>query len=216
MKTFKNLLLLLATLFSSCAVNRTLTLNNVELNPAYSDYHSVLIVVQEKRQPVLQGQQKTSWCGRNGIYNIQTESGKPLSAEFTETIVTALKKKGNQVESLTVDMRMDIDSLTRLYASTKKEERLVLITINHWETNCTALFSSMRYEVISGFTMTVFDQSGKLMATADVSDTKIAEQGAGLNMKVLQKLANVALEEQMKKLFNTPDIKASLQRTTIQ
>jgi transcriptional regulator of acetoin/glycerol metabolism len=74
----------------------------------------------------------------------------------------------------------------------------------------------MRYEVISGFTMTVFDQSGKLMATADVSDTKISEQGAGLNMKVLQNLANVVLEEQMKKLFNTPDIKASLQRTTIQ
>lgn len=216
MKTFKNLLLLLVLLFSSCAVNRTLTLNNVELNPAYSDYHSVLIVVQEKRQPVLQGQQKVSWCGRNGIYNIQTESGKPLSTEFTETIVTALKKKGNQAESLIVDMRTDVDSLARLYSGTRKEERIVLITIKNWETNCTPLFSSMRYEVISSFTMTVFDQSGKAMATAEASDTKIAEQGAGLNMKVLQNLANVALEEQMKKLFNTPDIKASLQRTTIQ
>lgn len=215
MKTFRSSLLLLLLLCSSCAVNRTLTLNNVPVHPTYSDFHSILLIVQEGREPVLRHQQKPSWCGRNGIYNIQTESGKPVSTEFTQSIMSSLKSKGNSVETILVGMKMDVDSLVNIYAS-RPEERLVFITIKKWETNCTALWSSMRYEVISGFTISVYDRSGKLLASDEVNDTNIKEQGAGLNMKVMQSQASAVLDEQINKLLNKREVKASLQRTTLQ
>jgi len=217
MKTFKSLLLLLSILlFSSCAVNRTLTLNNVQINPPYTNLYSILLIVQENRDQVLFQHQKPSWCGRNAIYNIQTESGKPVSTEFSETIMSSLTTRGNSVETLTVGVRTNLDSLVTLFTNQNKEERLVYITIDNWETNCTALFSTMRYEVISGFTIRVYDHAGKLLATEEANDVNIKEQGAGLNMKVLQNLASSTLNAEINKLLDKPEVKASLQRNLLQ
>ncbi len=198
-------------LFGGCAINRKISFSNVNLNPGYSNMTSMLLAVQDQRDQVIRLGQKTSWCGRNGVYNIQSESGKPVSFEFAQIISRAILKDGNKVESIALGVRSDIDSLVKAFRG-KSEDRLLVLTIKNWETNCTALFSSMRYEVTVSLELKVYDRSGNLVADEESADTRLKEQGMGLNMAVLQALAESTLQEQIKKLFNKDKIKTNIER----
>lgn len=212
MKTKIGLIPMVALLlFSGCAINRKINFSNVNLNPGYSNMTSMLLVVQDQRDQVIRLGQKTSWCGRNGIYNIQSESGKPVSYEFAQIIGKAISKEGNKVEAIALGVRSDIDSLVKAFPK-RSEDRLLVLTIKNWETNCTSLFSSMRYEVTVNLELKVYDRSGNLVADEESADTKLKEQGMGLNMAVLQALAESTLQEQIKKLFNKDKIKTTIER----
>jgi len=212
MKTINSFVLMaVLLLFSSCAVNRKISFENVNVNPGYHHGLPILLVVQDQRNQVVRLGQKTSWCGRNGVYNIQTASGKSVSYEFAEVIGKSLSKEGMTPNKIILGIHSDPDSLVKEFPK-KSEGRLLILTIKNWETNCTALFSSMRYEATVGLELKVYDKAGNLIADEESADTQLKEQGMGLNMKILQALAESTLQDQINKLFRKEKVKLNIEK----
>lgn len=202
-------------LLSSCAVGRKLSFENSPADPGYKPAGKVALVFQDKREEVLNGKEKQSFCGHvyGGYaiaYNVQTQSGKPLSQDFSLALQKSLQDKGVPVTVYTIEPAEDIQKVTEQFIQSGYD-KLLCFTITRWESRCTSNFANMRYEANGGFVLKVMDKNGTTLAEQDVKDQLVREQGAGVNMKVLQAEGDQLFKQLMQQLLNHEKIKSTLQ-----
>lgn len=205
---------ILAWALSSCAVGRKLSFENSLTDPGYKPTGKIAIVFQDKRPDVLSGKEKPSFCGHayGGYaiaYNVQTESGKPLAQDFSQAMQKTLEQKGVPVTVYTLEPTGDDKTIINQFQQSGYD-KMLCFEITRWESRCTANFANMRYEANGGFMLKVIDKSGTVLAQQEIKDQLIREQGAGLNMKVLQEEADELFKKLMQDLMNHEKIKAVL------
>jgi len=205
---------LLLMYFSGCAVGRKMSYENKEVKPDYTITKSILTSFQDKRPEVLAGSEKQSWCGHMNStaqipYNMQTESGRPLAEEFTNSMASSFSKQGVSAAGLVVDMNTKADSILQVFTSGDKE-RLVMFTLNKWESSATPRFSDIHYEVFFNIDLKVYDKSGTLLASSNVHDNVFKNQDMAVNLKRLQAMADEVFITQVRALLNDEAVKASL------
>jgi hypothetical protein len=205
---------ILIWMLSSCAVGRKLSFENSLTDPGYKPSGKIAIVFQDKRPDVLTGKEKPTFCGHamGGYaiaYNVQTESGKPLAQDFSQSIQKTLEQKGVPVTIYTIEPTGDEKNIIAQFANSGYD-KLLFFDITRWESRCTANFSNMRYEANGGFTLKVIDKNGTMLAQQEIKDQLVREQGAGLNMKVLQAEADDLFKKLMQDLMTHEKIKPVL------
>lgn len=208
-------LALITLLVSGCVVGRKLSFDNSIASIGYTPAGKIAVAFQDKREVILNGKEKESFCGHmyGGYaiaYNVQTESGKAVAEDFSQSVKKTLEHKAVPVTVLTITPTGDNKALIDIFQK-GGYDKLLLYTINTWESRCTALFSKMRYETNSWFTLTVIDKTGNTLALHDAKDILIKEQGAGASVKVLQAVADECFKKQMQELWNNEKIKMALQ-----
>jgi hypothetical protein len=217
MKKISHLLtgIALIAMFASCAVGRKMSYENKEVKPGYTTTKTLQVGFLENREAVLAGKEKPSFCGHLSStaqieYNMQTESGKPLVDEFTGSVAGSLTKLGVQATPVFIPLRRPADSVIAMFAASGRD-RLLIFTVNQWESRATPKFSSILYQVRYGIDVKVYDQSGTLMATAEVHDIfEKDDPDLATSVKKLQSVSEEVFREQMKILFNKENIKAAL------
>jgi hypothetical protein len=217
MKTIFNLLsgVALVAMFASCTVGRKMSYENKEVTPGYTTTKTLQVGFLENREAVLSGKEKPSFCGHLNStaqidYNMQTESGKPLVDEFTGSVAGSLTKLGVQATPVIIPLRRPVDSVIVAFSASGRD-RLLLFTLNQWESRGIPKFTTILYQVRYAIEVNVYDQSGKLMATAEVHDVFEKEDSdLATSVKKLQTLSEDIFREQMRILFNKENVKASL------
>ncbi|HLO81067.1 MAG TPA: hypothetical protein VK166_08920 [Chitinophagaceae bacterium] len=192
-----------------------MSFENKNINPDYSTAKAMIVGFQDNRAYVLDRKQLPSFCGQMKStaqipYNIQTQSGKPLAVEFTNSVVGSLAKLGIKAQPMTIGLNTQQDSILAQFNRTDAE-RLVYFNIKQWESNMTPRVVDIRYDVTWELIISVYDRMGNLLATKSTVDRMTTEepQLAG-SQKFLQQTADKVFVAQVKALLNDPGVKASL------
>ena len=157
-------LLLLISILSGCAVGNKHAYHDIEAKTTLKTEKSVSVATLDQREYVTSGQSQPELVGmqRGGFgnpFDVLTESGRPLSNEFTRAITKALESNGIKVLALeTKPSKAAQTAMAELVASAG--ERLLLLTGKEWIGD-----SQINTEVRYNLLLTVTDQSGKTLAT---------------------------------------------------
>ncbi len=210
------ILMSFALFMSSCAVNRHLNFSGKAAGPGYLTGKPAWIAVQDKRTAVLNGKEKTSWCGHNYSmaqisYNIQTNNGRALADEFAELIARSYSMQGASAHVLYVYPEQSTDSLLHAYQAAGNG-LLLLLEIREWESKATPGFSTIRYEQLYDLKLTALDENGQSLASGEVHGTYSEKEGAITNMAHLQEIADHVLRSQVEALFNEASIRTLIAR----
>ena len=176
----------------------------------------------DNRALVKKGQLPPSVCGdftysvKN--YRIETKSGKPLAEEFTFAVTESLRKNGVDAEPLYIPPGAIPDSAIRAFMSGGRE-RLLFFLVNEWASSWHPSSVSAIYEVRYDIESRVFDQSGRLLASAFVRDVKKHEHtdiGTVMllqppwSIRRMQEFSDSMFRVQIRALFNDENIRSSL------
>jgi len=203
-------LLLLVSILSGCAVGNKHAYHDVEAKATVKTEKSVSVATLDQREYVISGQSQPELVGmqRGGFgnpFDVLTESGRPLSSEFTRAITKTLERNGIKV--LAVETRPAKDSrsaMAELIASAG--ERLLLLSIKEWIGD-----SQINTEVRYNLQLTVTDHSGKTLAAKTYSGVRNLGGSQfnppGHSKEVMPKAFRDAVEY----LLNSREISAALQ-----
>ena len=213
--TFYTIAIFFLLFVTGCVVGRKLSFDNSTSDLSYTPSGKIAIVFQDKREQILSGAEKQSFCGHMYAgyaiaYNVQTESGNPVAEDFAKSIQKTLSQKNVLSNTFNIAPTGDMIELMKQFQQSGYD-KLLLFTINRWESRCTALFSKMRYETNAYFTLQVIDKNANTLASQEVKDILVREQGAGASVKVLQSVADECFKKQMQDLLNNDKIQAVLQ-----
>jgi hypothetical protein len=206
----------IVVLSSGCAVNRTLQFNNLTVSPGYRSSQNITVAFQDKREDVLSGKRKQTYCGQflstaQIGYNVNTESGKTLAQDFAQSIKNSLEPAGMKASVMDIAINDDSSVWMKNFTSSNTN-RLLMVTIKRWEAISTPLFVDIKYEVFYDLSVKVYNKEGALLATAGRRDVHMQKEGQlSATVKKLQSIANEIFIREMNALLNEPAIKAALQ-----
>lgn len=201
---------------SGCAVNRTLQYSNLSVSPSYRTDKTVMIAFQDKREDVLSGKRKETFCGQLFStaqigYNINTESGKTLAQDFAQSFKSSFDAAGIRTQVMDI-AKADEEAVWMKAFTSSNAERLLKITINKWEARGTPLFVDIRYELFYDFTLSVYNKEGTLLASSNRKDNHMQKEGQlSITMKKMQEISNDFFTREMNAMLNEDKIKAALQ-----
>ncbi len=161
----------LALILGGCAIGRTYSYDNASLSLAgVSSSGPVAVGVQDARPYVTSGNKPEKFVGlmRGGFgnpFDVNTQSGGPLSVEMREAIVKALKNKGIAASGVTLSPSEPPARVKRSLMDSKAR-KLVLVTLNEWKSD-TLMNTSLHFDV----TLKVLDANGEQLATNTIKGT---------------------------------------------
>jgi hypothetical protein len=191
-----------------------MTYENKAMDLGFSPSKTAAIVFQDKREEVLTGKEKPSFCGHSNSsmqisYNIQTNSGKPLADEFAFSVTSSYNKSNVFASALLVNMNTSADSAQQVFKA-GNTERLLYFTIYKWESRAMPLVINIRYEVICKLELKLYDKRGELLASNTVQDIVVKEQGAATSMKKMQEMADDVFSKQVRLLLSKEEVRKNL------
>ena len=157
-----------SVVLGGCAFGRTYSYSDASVNipNAASGSGSVALAVQDRRPYVLSGNKPEKFVGlmRGGFgnpFDVNTQSGGPLSTEIRDSLARSLKAKGYNVTAVNVDPReSSTDARRRLAGSASKA---VLVTLNEWKSD-TMMNTAIHYDA----SIAVLGPKGEELATNSV------------------------------------------------
>jgi hypothetical protein len=164
--------------------------------------------VQDQRVYILSGDKSAAFVGlsRGGFgnpFNVETESGKPLSDDFAKAVSRALSKKGVQVTEINVPIRMDQADVIK--SLTQSGNKAVFISIKEWKSD-TYQNTSLNYDI----QVQVIDKSGKVVAKKSIAGNENLG-GDFINPPGhAKKVIPPAFQNKLEQLFSDPDISKNL------
>jgi len=160
MRTWIGLLVVLVT--SGCAVgNKHTYAGTAQL--AVQGSRSVAVATEDVRPYVVSKEKTPDFVGlqRGGFgnpFDVRTESGKPLSDDFSATIARSLEGKGFKATVVAVAPGAPVPEPRSLVAKAGAE-RLALVTLDEWRSD-----TFMNVGLSYSMTLRVFDASGQELA----------------------------------------------------
>ncbi len=207
--------LLIAFLFTSCAVNRKVSYDTIKTDIVANANFTYSIATHDQREVVLNGNRDEKFVGymRSGVaiaYPIGTESGKNFSDDFSVVIKNSLNESGNQAQIIQTrysDTKQKI--LNSLVNS--QSDRLLLFTVTKWRSDSKPNGMLYGTEVIWSLLVEIFNNKGELLASnsTDGIDPDL-DLGMSGSIKKIQKTVNNKFKEKINLLLNKPDIKEAL------
>ncbi|HWA42544.1 MAG TPA: hypothetical protein VHA10_04985 [Hypericibacter adhaerens] len=201
---------LAALLLSACAVGNQHDYTTAMPQLTAQGSSSVVVAVQDQRPYILDHDKKENFCGlyRGGFgnpFDITTLSKNPLSMDFRNTIVAALKSKGFSADPVeTALASSDQEAKQALLAAAK--DRALLLVIKEWKSD-TYFNTGLLYDV----TLTVLDRSGGILA-----ESKIGAAKDNLGPAALPRDARIAVakayQTKLEALLNDPKVVEALQQ----
>ncbi len=204
------LIVLAAVALSGCAVGNKHVYNDVEVKTSAKTAKSVSVASLDQREYVLSGQSTPDFVGmqRGGFgnpFNVLTASGRPLTAEFTTAVKTALERNGARVFSVeTKPAKGSQPAMADLVASAG--DRLLLLSIREWVGD-SQINTEVRYDLL----LTVADSGGKTLATKTYAGTRNLGGSQFNPPGHAKEVMPKAFREAIETLLNSPEIITALQ-----
>lgn len=199
---------LCALTMAGCAVGNKHNYSDATPNLKGTQGNKLDLGVQDQRVYVLSGDKPASFVGlsRGGFgnpFNVETESGQPLSDDFSKAVTRALSKKGVQVTEINVPIRMDQAEVIKKL--TQAGNKAVFISIKEWKSD-TYQNTSLNYDV----QIQVIDKSGKVVAKKSIAGNENLG-GDFINPPGhAKKVIPPAFQARIEQLFSDPDIASHL------
>ena len=189
---------------SGCAVGNKHNYSDASPNLKGTQGNKLDLGVQDQRVYILSAEKTPAFVGlsRGGFgnpFNVETESGKPLSDDFTKVVSRALTKKGVQVTAINIPLRMDQSDVIKNL--TQSGNKAVFISIKEWKSN-TYQNTSLNYDI----QVQVIDKSGKVVAKKSI----VGNENLGGDFinppGHAKKVIPPAFQAKLEQLFSDPDI----------
>ena len=141
--------------------------------------------------------------GFGNPFNVETESGNPLSDDFSKAVAKALSKKGVQVTEVSIPLRMDQSDVIKNL--TQSGNKAVFITIKEWKSD-TYQNTALNYDV----QIQVIDKTGKVVAKKSISGSENLG-GDFINPPGhAKRVVPPAFQSKLEQLFSETDISSHL------
>ncbi len=204
---------ILATMFlfsiSACAIG-----NKYAMHSAHPNLHSkaegeVGVAALDKRSFIVNSDKEPNFIGlqRGGYgnpFDVETQSGRPLSSDIVNALSKALQKTGFEAKPVYTDHSQTVLEVKNILMK-KEADRLLLLTIYQWKSD-TMVNVGLYYNL----EIKVFSKEGKELAEKRIQ----GEDDLGGNFINPPSHATTvvpkALKEKLKVLLMSPEIKASL------
>ncbi len=169
-RVLKGCLLSLAAvvLLSGCAVGNKHSYHDAMVLFDVEAASMVAVAAQDRRPYVLSGAKTPDFVGlqRGGFgnpFDVTTQSGKPLSTDFTESVVRSLVQGGAKAVPISIAPSLNRE---RAIAELRRSgaEKLLLLQLNEWKSdtfNNTALIYDVKAYVC--------DSTGEIIAESEIS-----------------------------------------------
>jgi hypothetical protein len=203
------LLVALLSVLVGCATGNTYQYANTV--PALQTQSSkpLALAVLDQRSYILNKDKIQAFVGlqRGGFgnpFDVTTVSGRPLAADMTQSLASALRHRGMQVKELLVEpASQDGEALKALLAA--GQERAVLLCLREWKSD-TMVHVALRYDL----NLAVYDTTGKLLANQNLRGEKDLG-GSMMNAPAhARQVIPVGYKQRMEELFALPEIDAAL------
>ena len=200
--------LLSILVISGCAVGNKHNYSDATPNIKGTQGNKLELGVQDQRVYILSGDKPASFVGlsRGGFgnpFNVETESGNALSADFSKAVLKALEKKGVQVTEINIPPQMNQADVVKNL--TQSGNKAVFISIKEWKSD-TYQNTSLNYDI----QVQVIDKSGKILAKNSISG-KDNLGGDFINPPgYAKKAVPPAFQAKLEQLFSDPDIASNL------
>jgi hypothetical protein len=205
-----SLLLLIIVLFSGCSGKRySMTLTRPKTD--FKHPGSVLILCQDKRPFVLNGEKKSAYVGRkfNGVgipVSTYTRSGKALPEEIGEKIGASLADNGFYVKVSRLEPVADFNPAEPSY-DPAKYDRIILLVVDMFREE-----SFAEIDFLWNFHLKIFDDRGETLAQAgskgvrewNPSSIPMVTSGGA------QRAINMQTDTILSQMLNEADIKQAL------
>lgn len=132
---------------------------------------SVAVAAVDRREYLIKGEVKPNYVGltRSGFgipYRVGTKSGAPLAQDLGQSIAESLNASGYTAQDVTGFPIVDPLAAKAKLLSVPAD-RHILVTVSKWESD-----TLVRTELVTDISISVFDKSGKLLATKSFADAK--------------------------------------------
>lgn len=205
----------LIIVLAGCAFGKKMTFENKEIDAGTTVYKPVAVAFHDQRPEVLSGREKPSYCGHSNStgqigYNIQTASGKPLAAEFTNALVASLTKRQITAEAMMVTHTQPADSILLTFKNGKME-RLLFFTIALWDATMRPKFSTIEYEVVYDLDLKVYDREGTMLANGHSKNFwRVEDPDLATSNNKLQRYADSVFVREIRSLLKDPKVQESV------
>jgi hypothetical protein len=156
-------------LLGGCAFGRTYSYSDTAINlpRAAGGSGTIGLAVQDRRPYVLSGNKSERFVGlmRGGFgnpFDVNTQSGGPVSIEVRDALAKALTAKGYAVNPVAIDAR-EANTDVRRRLTSSGGGKTVLVTLNEWKSD-TMMNTDIHYDVH----LTVLGPRGEELATNSV------------------------------------------------
>jgi hypothetical protein len=189
---------------SGCAVGNKHNYSDSSPNIKGTQGNKLDLGVQDQRVYVLSGDKPQTFVGlsRGGFgnpFNVETESGNPLSDDFSKAVSKSLSKKGVKVTEVNVPLRMDQAEVIKNL--TQAGNKAIFISIKEWKSD-TYQNTSLNYDI----QVQVIDKSGKVVAKKSIAGNENLG-GDFINPPGhAKKVIPPAFQAKLEQLFSDPDI----------
>lgn len=198
---------LLVSFTTGCAIGNRYDYQQIDISLPVKGSGVVGLGVVENRGYVVSGNKGPDFIGlqRGGFgnpFDVTTDSGKPLVDDMSTSLTNALTRSGFTVERLTVTSQDASAVATAVNAG--GYDRNIILTVNEWKTDV-----MMRIKLVFDLELQIMDKQGKLIASNSLKGEEVIGGGGfeGSNAET----AASAFEAKIGRLFNTPEVKASLE-----
>ena len=192
----------------ACAVGNTQDFATAVPEIQAQGNRSVAVAVQDRRPYVRSAEKGADFVGmmRGGFGNpwdITTESKRPMAADLTDAVMSALKKHGYQVTPVTVAPAQNAVQAQEAVSAAKRD-RALLIAVDELKSD-TYLNTKVDYDL----KLSVYDSAGKLLADTAVTGSDAV--GSAATHADIRKNVLPAVQRKLEALLNDPKVIAAMQ-----
>lgn len=165
---FMTLCFLPVSVFAASAIGQTANYANSWPVIEYESDSTMMVGVHDQRPYVINGWKSPTYAGAvralyGNPWNVNTQSGKPLSDDITSAVVSGFKRVGTQADSISLscsdDHKTALEKLKRTGG-----KRLLLITLREWKSD-----SYKNQGFFIDAILQVYDMDGNELASSSVS-----------------------------------------------
>lgn len=208
------LAIVIAGLLGGCAAGQKYNYSAVVSDLSASGNKALGVATHDQRPYILSGEKTLNYVGtmRGGYgnpFNVETESGQPLADDMTQSISSALSKKGFKPVPVVALPNDRVESiLEKLKAP--QGDNLILLTLYEWISDFAGfgIFNAwLTYDV----TLNVFDKHGGILTEKKIrgsDDLGKSLEPVGHSKKAVPE----AFKKKIEELLNDPEVVKSLQQ----
>jgi hypothetical protein len=164
--------LLVALVLSGCAAGNKYDYKSVRAPiPKTAGKNTIAVATVDRREYLINAEVADNYVGmtRDGFgipFRVATKSKAPLATDLSDAVAASLTEAGYQAKAVSGFSVLNTAAAKSRLLSTPAN-RHILITIKKWESD-----TLINTELITDFTVEVFDTNGKLLASGNYTATK--------------------------------------------
>lgn len=201
-------------LLVSCAADHKIRYNDAVADLSASGGKKLAVAVHDQRPYIVSGESNPDYVGLNRAggslvpfkpHHVNTESGKPLADDMSESIRNSLAAKGFAVSAVKTAAKEDKNGILARMKETKAE-RLILLTEYEWQSD-TYINTGLSYDM----KLEIFDNAGSRLTEKTLKgEDNIARSESmwspDLSIEGMKIVIPKVFKAKIETLFNNKDV----------